>query len=76
MSHQTAVDHSYDPLLAETIEDRKWTWKSRPGYKPLFFVIAALAFTFAVIMPPTQGMLDMVKMEKPAGVPPDPVLIR
>ena len=67
MSHQTAVDHGYDPLLAEEIEDRKWTWKSRPGYKPMFFIIAALAFTFAVMMPPTQGMLDMVKTENPSG---------
>jgi len=67
MSHQTAVDHGFDPLLAEEIEDRKWTWKSRPGYKPMFFIIAALAFTFAVMMPPTQGMLDMVKAENPSG---------
>ncbi|WP_319409683.1 SLC13 family permease [uncultured Desulfosarcina sp.] len=67
MSHQTAVDHGFDPLLAEEIEDRKWTWKSRPGYKPMFFIIAALAFTFAVMMPPTQGMLDMVKTENPSG---------
>ena len=67
MSHQTAVDHGFDPLLAEEIDNRKWTWKSRPGYKPMFFVIAALAFTFAVMMPPTQGMLDMVKTENPAG---------
>ena len=67
MSHQTAVDHGFDPLLAEEIDNRKWTWKSRPGYKPMFFVIAALVFTFAVMMPPTQGMLDMVKTENPAG---------
>ena len=66
-SHHTAVDNSFDPLLAEGLEDRRWTWKNRPGYKPIFFTMAALVFTFAVIMPPTQGMLDMVKMEKPAG---------
>jgi sodium-dependent dicarboxylate transporter 2/3/5 len=66
-SNHTAVDHSFDPLLAEEIEDRKWTWKNRPGYKPMFFIVAAMAFIFAVIMPPTQGMLDMVRMEKPAG---------
>jgi sodium-dependent dicarboxylate transporter 2/3/5 len=67
MSHQTAVDHSFDPLLAEEIDDRKWTWKSKPGYKPIFFIIAALVFTFAVMMPPTQGMLEMVKTENPPG---------
>ncbi|WP_419663554.1 SLC13 family permease [Desulfosarcina variabilis] len=66
-SHHTAVDHSFDPLLAEGLEDRRWTWKNRPGYKPIFFIMAALVFTFVVIMPPTQGMLDMVKLEKPAG---------
>ena len=67
MSHQTAVDQSFEPLLAEEIDDRKWTWKSRPGYKPIFFIIAALAFTFTVIMPPTQGMLNMVTTENPPG---------
>ena len=67
MSHQTAVDHGFDPLLAEAIDDRKWTWKNMPGYKPLFIIIAALAFTFAVMMPPTQGMLDMVRAENPSG---------
>ncbi len=67
MSHQTAVDQSFEPLLAEEIDDRKWTWKSRPGYKPMFFIIAALVFTFAVMMPPTQGMLEMVKTENPPG---------
>ncbi|XPS85814.1 sodium/sulfate symporter [Desulfosarcina variabilis str. Montpellier] len=61
------MDHSFDPLLAEGLEDRRWTWKNRPGYKPIFFIMAALVFTFVVIMPPTQGMLDMVKLEKPAG---------
>ena len=67
MTHPTAAEHGFDPSLVDTIEDRKWTWKNRPGYKPIFFIFAALAFTFAVLMPPTQGMLEMVKMEKPAG---------
>jgi len=67
MSHQTAVDHGFDPLLADGMEDRTWTWKNRPGYKPMFFVLAALVFTFAVMMPPTQGMLDMVQVVHPAG---------
>ncbi|BBO80398.1 SLC13 family permease [Desulfosarcina ovata] len=67
MSHQTAVDHGFDPLLADGIDERKWTWKNRPGYKPALFILAAVIFTFAVMMPPTQGMLDMVKIEKPAG---------
>ena len=67
MSHQTAVDHGFDPLLTDGVEDRTWTWKSRPGYKPMFFTIAALVFIFAVMMPPTQSMLAMVKQVNPAG---------
>ncbi|MGA6927555.1 MAG: SLC13 family permease [Desulfosarcina sp.] len=67
MSHHDAVDHGYDPLLSQEMDDRKWSWKSRPGYKPIFFIIAALAFTFAVMMPPTQGLLEMVTAENPSG---------
>ncbi len=67
MSHQTAVDHGFDPLLADSREKRVWTWKNRPGYKPVFIIMAALLFTFAVMLPPTQGMLDMVKAAHPSG---------
>jgi len=67
MSHQTAVEPGYDPLLADGSEDRTWTWKNRPGYKPIFFILAALVFTFFVMLPPTQGMLDMVQTIGPAG---------
>ena len=67
MSNHTTTDHEYDPLFAPDFEDRAWSWKSRPGYKPILFVIAALVFTFMVLMPPTRGMLEMVKTEKPAG---------
>jgi len=67
MSDQTAVEPGYDPLLADGVEDRTWTWKNRPGYKPIFFILAALVFTFVVMLPPTQGMLDMVQSARPAG---------
>lgn len=67
MSHQTAVEPGCDPLLADGAEDRTWTWKNRPGYKPIFFILAALVFTFVVMLPPTQGMLDMVQSLNPAG---------
>ena len=67
MSHHEAVEHGFDPSLAEGMGGRKWTWKNTPGYKPIFFIVAAMVFTFLVIMPPTQGMLEMVKLEKPAG---------
>ena len=61
-----STDHSYDPLLAD-FEDRAWSWKNRPGYKPILFIIAALVFTVMVMMPPTRGMLEMVKTENPSG---------
>ncbi len=67
MSNHTTTDHEYDPLLAPDLEDRTWSWKSKPGYKPILFVIAALVFTFMVLMPPPRSMLEMVKTEKPAG---------
>ncbi|BBO79111.1 cation transporter [Desulfosarcina widdelii] len=67
MSHQTAVEPGYDPLLADGAEGRTWTWKNRPGYKPIFFILAALVFTFVVMLPPTQGMLEMVQSLNPAG---------
>ncbi len=66
MSTHSSADHTYDPLLADH-EDRAWSWKNRPGYKPVLFIIAALVFTFVVIMPPTQGMLKMVQTENPSG---------
>ncbi len=67
MSHKTVVDHDFDPLPAEKVHDRKWSWKSRPGYKPIFMIAAALVFTFLVMMPPTQGMLELVKTVQPSG---------
>jgi sodium-dependent dicarboxylate transporter 2/3/5 len=67
MSHQTVVEKGFDPLLAEPQEDRKWTWKSKPGYKPMLFVMAALVFTFVSLLPPTQGMIEMVRVKHPAG---------
>jgi sodium-dependent dicarboxylate transporter 2/3/5 len=66
MSNHSTTDHAYDPLLAD-VEDRAWSWKNRPGYKPILFIIAALVFTIVVMMPPTQGMLEMVKTENPSG---------
>ena len=44
-----------------------WTWKSRPGYKPVLILAAAIVFITLAIMPPTQAMLDMVSKENPSG---------
>ena len=50
MSNHSTSDHAYDPLLAD-IEDRAWSWKNRPGYKPILFITATLVFAILVIMP-------------------------
>ncbi len=42
-------------------------WKSRPGYKPMILFPAIALFIVLVIMPPPQGMLGLVSMEKPSG---------
>jgi sodium-dependent dicarboxylate transporter 2/3/5 len=40
-------------------------WKSKPGYKPMLFIIAAVVFTILVITPPPQSMIDMVTKISP-----------
>ncbi len=47
--------------------EQGWSWKSRPGYKPALLLIAAFVFTAMVIMPPTQGMIDIVTKDNPPG---------
>ena len=42
-------------------------WASRPGYKPVLFVIAAIVFIGLVIIPPPQSMIDLVSRKKPPG---------
>jgi sodium-dependent dicarboxylate transporter 2/3/5 len=52
--------------LAEPME-QGWSWKSRPGYKPVLLLIATIVFIAVVIMPPTQGMVDIVTKVEPPG---------
>ena len=47
--------------------ERDWTWKNRPGYKPVLIMIATLVFAAIVILPPPQSMLDMVRKADPPG---------
>ena len=42
-------------------------WTSRPGYKPLLLLIAAIVFTALVLLPPPQTMINLVTEENPAG---------
>ncbi|MGB8332943.1 MAG: SLC13 family permease [Desulfobacterales bacterium] len=44
-----------------------WTWKSRPGYKPVLLLIAAVVFIAVVIMPPPASMIKMVELVNPPG---------
>ena len=50
----------------ETYND-PWTWKSRPGYKPVLLLIAAVVFIAVVIMPPPASMVKMVEQVNPPG---------
>jgi sodium-dependent dicarboxylate transporter 2/3/5 len=58
MAHHTPTDKSID---------QGWSWKNRPGYKPLLLLIAVLMFTAIVILPTPEGMLDMVRRANPPG---------
>lgn len=60
------MSHHASTLTGDPME-QSWTWKSRPGYKPVLLLIAAILFTAVVIMPPTQGMIDIVTKVNPAG---------
>jgi sodium-dependent dicarboxylate transporter 2/3/5 len=42
-------------------------WASRPGYKPLLLLIAAIVFTGIVLLPPPQTMINLVTEKNPAG---------
>ncbi|MBN2126256.1 MAG: anion permease [Deltaproteobacteria bacterium] len=46
--------------------DKLSWWASRPGYKPVYMLIAALLFGLLVILPPPQSMIDLVRMK---GIP-------
>ncbi|MBW1721602.1 MAG: DASS family sodium-coupled anion symporter [Deltaproteobacteria bacterium] len=42
-------------------------WASRPGYKPVILLIAAIIFVCLIVMPPPQSMIDLVSTERPLG---------
>lgn len=42
-------------------------WENKPGYKPIFLIIAAIVFITIVILPPPQSMVDMVTKINPPG---------
>ena len=58
MSHHTMTGSALDTT---------WTWKNRPGYKPILLVIAAVVLTAVVLLPAPQSMIDMVSRANPPG---------
>lgn len=58
----THLNNTFDETYSEP-----WTWKSRPGYKPVLLLIAAVVFIAVVIMPPTKSMVEMVEKVDPPG---------
>ncbi|MGD8387441.1 MAG: SLC13 family permease [Desulfobacteraceae bacterium] len=48
-------------------EDPKSLWASRPGHKPVLLLVAAIVFAGLVLIPPPQGMIDLMGKAKPPG---------
>ena len=48
-------------------DEPKSLWASRPGYKPVLILIAAIVFAGLVLLPPPQSMIDLVGKVKPPG---------
>ena len=57
MAHNTPVDTNH----------KSGFWASKPGYKPVLLLIAAIVFTGIVVMPTPQGMVDLVSKDAPPG---------
>ncbi|MFZ1199987.1 MAG: SLC13 family permease [Desulfobacterales bacterium] len=58
----THLSNAYDESYHEP-----WTWKSRPGYKPVLLLVAAVVFLAVVLMPPPESMIKMVDQVNPPG---------
>jgi len=57
MGHHASLDTSHSSSF----------WASKPGYKPLILLIAAVVFAGVVIAPPPQSMVDLVAKVNPPG---------
>ncbi|MFZ0614250.1 MAG: SLC13 family permease [Desulfobacterales bacterium] len=58
----THLSNAYDESYHEP-----WTWKNRPGYKPILLLVAAVVFLAVVLMPPPESMVKMVDRVNPPG---------
>ncbi len=48
-------------------DEKSSIWASRPGYKPVLLLIAAMVFMVLIVIPPPQSMIDLISKENPAG---------
>jgi len=61
------VTHASTVAHTPTATTQSGFWKSKPGYKPMLFIIAAVIFAAVVFLPPPQSMIDMVTKISPPG---------
>ena len=47
--------------------EKPLTWKGVPAFKPILLIAAVALFAIAVILPPPQGLLDLVTKVNPPG---------
>ncbi|MDI6775799.1 MAG: SLC13 family permease [Syntrophales bacterium] len=47
--------------------EKPLTWKGVPAFKPILLIAAVVLFAIAVILPPPQGLLDLVTKTDPPG---------
>ncbi|RJR50122.1 MAG: histidine kinase [Desulfobacteraceae bacterium] len=61
--------HGNNVAYATAIETQTNTsfWASQPGYKPVLLLIAFVVFTTLIILPPPQGLLDLMSTQNPPG---------
>jgi sodium-dependent dicarboxylate transporter 2/3/5 len=57
MAHHAVVDPNH----------KSGFWASKPGYKPILLLIAAIVFTGLVVIPPPQSMIDIAGKQRVPG---------
>ena len=57
MAHQIAVDTHH----------KSGFWASKPGYKPILMLIAAVVFVGVIMIPPPESMINLVSKVNPSG---------
>ncbi|MCG6911373.1 MAG: SLC13 family permease [Deltaproteobacteria bacterium] len=55
------------PTTTANTPEKDWFLRSRPGYKPILFIIAAILFAAVALLPAPQSMVAMVTRSHPPG---------